>query len=113
MSSDQPRPSTPAPATDPERQQGWYAELAYDFFPASWRGKHTVLTDESTFTLVVRVEGLDLNEATDGTEFRDDISQVTIGFCFRPVRRTVIKISYAFVDSDLAGFDDGELPIGS
>lgn len=97
-----------APLTDPQRMNGWYVEAAYDFFPASWRGKHLLLTEESTFTLVVRVEGLDLNEATNGTTFRDDISQVTIGFAFRPVRRTVIKISYAFVDSDLAGFQSGE-----
>ncbi len=97
-----------APVTDPQRQNGWYVEAAYDFFPASWRGKHVLLTEESTFTLVVRVEGLDLNEATTGTTFRDDISQVTVGFCFRPVRRTVIKVSYAFVDSDLAGFGNGE-----
>ena len=32
----------------------------------------------------------------------------TIGVAFRPVRRTVIKVSYAFVDSDLAGFENGE-----
>jgi hypothetical protein len=99
---------TGAPATEPQRQNGWYAEIAYDFFPASWRGKHLLLTDESTFTLVVRVEALDLNEATEGTVLRDDISAVTIGFCFRPVRRTVIKIAYSFVDSDLAGFGSGE-----
>jgi len=97
-----------APATEPQRQNGWYVEAAYDFFPATWRGKHVLLTEESTFTLVVRVEALDLNEATDGTTLRDDISQVTIGFAFRPVRRTVIKISYAFVDSDLAGFESGD-----
>jgi len=97
-----------APVTDPQRQNGWYVEAAYDFFPASWRGKHLLLTEESTFTIVVRVEALDLNEATDGTTLRDDISQVTIGFAFRPVRRTVIKVSYAFVDSDLTGFQSGE-----
>ena len=97
-----------APATEPQRQNGWYAEAAYDFFPATWRGKHVLLTDESTFTLVVRVEALDLNEATDGTTFRDDISQVSVGFCFRPVRRTVLKVSYAFVNSDLTGFGNGE-----
>ena len=96
-----------APATDPRRMSGWYAEIAYDFFPATWRGKHVLLTDESTFTLVVRVEGLDLNHATSGTALRDDLSQVTIGFAFRPVRRTVVKVSYAFVDSDLAGFASG------
>ncbi len=100
-----------APSTDPQRQNGWYVEAAYDFFPAAWRGKHVLLTEESTFTLVVRVEGLDLNTATTGTTFRDDISQVTIGFAFRPVRRTVIKVSYAFVDSDLAGTGDGEADV--
>lgn len=98
-----------APATEPERQDGWYVEAAYDVFPAAWRGKHLLFTEESTFTFIVRVEGLDLNQATDGTEFRDDLSQVTIGFAFRPVRRTVIKISYAFVDSHLAGTDDADV----
>jgi hypothetical protein len=98
-----------APATEPERQDGWYVEAAYDVFPAAWRGKHLLFTEESTFTFIVRVEGLDLNQATDGTEFRDDLSQVTIGFAFRPVRRTVIKISYAFVDSHLAGTGDADV----
>jgi hypothetical protein len=104
------QPSTALP-TDPERQSGWYAEIAYDFFPASWRGKHVLLTEESTFTFVVRVEGLDLNHDSDGTTLRDDISQVTLGFCFRAVRRTVFKISYAFVDSDQIGFDSGSADI--
>lgn len=100
--------ATGAPVTDPQRQDGWYVEAAYDLFPAAWRGKHLLFTEESTFTFVVRVEALDLNTATSGTTFRDDLSQVTIGFAFRPVRRTVLKLSYAFVDSDLTGFDSGE-----
>ena len=31
--------------------------------------------------------------------------------CFRPVQRTVFKISYTFVDSDLAGFDSGSADV--
>jgi hypothetical protein len=104
------QPGTALP-TDPGKQSGWYAELAYDFFPATWRGKHLLLTEESTFTLVVRVEGLDLNHDTTGTVLRDDITQVTIGFCFRPVQRTVVKVSYTFVDSELTGFDGGSADI--
>lgn len=104
------QPGTALP-TDPGRQSGWYAELAYDFFPSTWRGKHMLLTQESTFTLVVRVEGLDLNHGTEGTVLRDDITQVTIGFCFRPVQRTVFKISYTFVDSELTGFDGGSADV--
>jgi len=96
-----------APPADPRRMSGWYVEMAYDFFPRAWRGKHLLLTDESAFTFVVRVEGLDLNHGTSGTALRDDLRQVTIGFAFRPVRRTVIKVSYAFVDSDLMGFESG------
>ena len=78
---------------------GWYIELAYHFYPRSWRGKHTLSTDESTFTFVVRFEQLDLNHATTGTTFRDDIQVITIGFNWRPVERNVWKISYAFVDT--------------
>jgi hypothetical protein len=97
--------------SEPGKQSGWYVEAAYDIFPASWRGKHVLFTEESRFTFVVRVEGIDLNHATDGTAFRDDLTQVTLGFAFRPVQRTVIKISYAFVDSDLTGFDSGSADI--
>jgi hypothetical protein len=104
------QPGTALP-TDPGKQSGWYVEAAYDFFPATWRGKHVLLTNESSFTFVVRVEGLDLNHETTGTAFRDDITQVTIGFCFRPVRRTVVKVSYTFVDSELTGFDGGSADI--
>jgi hypothetical protein len=104
------QPGTALP-TDPGKQSGWYAELAYDFFPATWRGQHILLTQESTFTLVVRVEGLDLNHGTEGTVLRDDITQVTIGFCFRPVQRTVFKVSYTFVDSELTGFDGGSADV--
>jgi hypothetical protein len=96
-----------APLTDPRRMDGWYVEGRYHFFPASWRGKHRFLNEESTFTFVVRVEGLDLNHSTEGATFRDDLTQVTIGFNFRPVERSVIKIDYTFVDSKQAGFDEG------
>jgi len=90
---------------------GWYVELGYDLFPASWRGKHVLFSDESTFTFVVRVEGLDLNHGSTGTTFRDDLQQVSLGFVFRPVRRTAIKISYTFVDSEVSGFDGGSADI--
>lgn len=96
-----------APLSDPRRMDGWYVEGRYHFFPASWRGKHRFFNDESTFTFVVRVEGIDLNHSTEGSTFRDDLTQVTIGFNFRPVERTAIKIDFTFVDSEQAGFDDG------
>jgi len=95
-----------APVSEPGRMRGWYVEFAYHFFPGHWRGKHVLFTEESTFTLVVRVENADLNTATSGTTFRDDRDQVTIGFNFRPVERTVFKISYTFVDTELDGAGD-------
>jgi len=88
-----------APAIDPRRQSGWYIEFAYHFFPGSWRGKHVLFTDESSFTFVVRIEAIDLNHSTSGATFRDDLQRVTIGFNWRPVERNVWKISYAWVDS--------------
>jgi len=100
-----------ADASNPRRQTGWYVDLAYHFFPASWRGKHTLFTKESTFTLIVRVEQIDLNTNTTGTTFRDDLSRVTLGFNFRPVERTVMKISYAWQDSEETGFDSGSANI--
>ncbi|MGH7163764.1 MAG: hypothetical protein ACREID_09790, partial [Planctomycetota bacterium] len=100
-----------APPSDPRRMDGWYVETRYHLFPRSWRGKHGLLTEESTFTFVVRVEGLDLNHSTGGSTFRDDLSQITIGFNFRPVERNVVKIGYTFVDSDQAGFDRGSADI--
>jgi len=96
-----------APDSQPRRMDGWYVEVSYHFFPAPWRGKHGLFGEESTFALIVRVEGLDLNDRTRGTTFRDDLDQITIGFDFRPVQRTVFKISYTFVDSDAAGFGGG------
>jgi hypothetical protein len=92
-----------APITDPQRMDGWYVEAAYHFFPSSWRGAHPLLTDESTFTFILRFEEIDLNHATTGTTFRDDLQRITIGFNFRPVERNVFKISYAFVDSKESG----------
>jgi len=96
-----------APQTDPRRMDGWYVEVRYHVFVEGWRGRHVLFTDESTFTFVVRVEGIDLNHSTTGATFRDDLNQVSIGFNFRPVEKTVFKISYTFVDSDEAGFDSG------
>ena len=96
-----------APLTDPRRQDGWYVEVAYFFFPGAWRGKHTLLTDESTFALVVRVEAIDLNHSTTGDTFRDDLQQISVGFNYRPVQRTVFKISYTWVDSEETGFVSG------
>ncbi|MFQ5845802.1 MAG: hypothetical protein ACE5JG_12535, partial [Planctomycetota bacterium] len=100
-----------APPTDPRRMDGWYVEIRYHFFPPGWRGKHPLFTDESTFTLVVRWEGLDLNHSTRGTTFRDDLEQLTVGFNFRPIERTVFKISYTFVDSENPAFDGGAADI--
>ncbi|MHC4223445.1 MAG: porin family protein [Planctomycetota bacterium] len=96
-----------APPGDPRRQTGWYVEAAFHFFPKSWRGAHTLLTEESTFTLVVRVEAIDLNHATTGSTFRDDLRQVSLGFNFRPYEKTVFKMSYTFVESKESGFDSG------
>jgi hypothetical protein len=93
-----------APDSEPRRMHGWYVEVAYHIFPAGWRGGHVLFTEESTFTFVIRVEGIDLNTRTDGTTFRDDLDQVTLGFNFRPVERTVFKVSYTFVDSDDPAF---------
>jgi hypothetical protein len=93
--------------TDPQRQDGWYVEVAYFFFPGGWRGKHTLLTDESTFALVVRVEAIDLNHSTTGSTFRDDLQQISVGFNYRPVQRTVFKISYTWVDTEEVGAVSG------
>jgi hypothetical protein len=96
-----------APASEPRRMDGWYVEAAWHVFPPGWRGRHALFTQESTFTFVVRIEGLDLNHSTSGSTFRDDLTQVSLGFNFRPVERTVFKVSYTWVDSDEAGFESG------
>ena len=62
---------------------------------------------ESTFTLVARVEAIDLNHSTTGSTFRDDLQQFTLGFNFRPVERNVFKLSYTWVSSDDVGFAGG------
>lgn len=92
-----------APASDPRRMDGWYVEVAYHLFPQRWRGKHALFGEESTFTFVLRVEGLDLNDATTGATLRDDVDQLSFGFNFRPVERTVFKVSYTFVDTEQPG----------
>jgi len=96
-----------APVTEPERMDGWYLQVNYHFFPASWRGAHKLLTDESTFTLVLRVEEIDLNNATNGTTFRDDLLQTTLGINFRPVERMAFKLSHTWIDSDEPGSPNG------
>ena len=88
---------------DPRRQDGWYVQISYHFFPDAWRGKHALLTDESTFTLTLRVEEIDLNDATKGTTFRDDLFQTTLGLNFRPVERSVVKFDFVWIDSDQDG----------
>ncbi len=100
-----------AAASEPRRMDGWYVELAYHLFPDAWRGSHSLFTDESTFTFVVRIEGIDLNHLTSGSTFRDDLDSISIGFNFRPVERTVFKIDYTFVDSKQAGFGGGAADI--
>jgi hypothetical protein len=92
-----------APASNPRNMDGWYIQVNYHFFPNSWRGKHKLLTDESTFTLVVRVEDLDTNHDTSGTEFRDGLFQTTLGLNFRPVERTVWKFDFVWIDSEQDG----------
>ena len=96
-----------APDSSPRLQDGWYVQLAFHFYPESWRGKHVLSTRESTFTLVVRVEEIDLNDRTTGSTFRDDLFQVTLGFNWRPVERTVFKVSYTWRDSEELGFESG------
>jgi len=97
-----------APLSEPRRGSGWYVDVLYRFFPAGWRGKHLLLTEESSFAFVVRVEGIDLNHGTTGTTFRDDLTQLTLGFSFRPVERTVFKVSWTFVDSEDPAFSNAD-----
>ena len=96
-----------APISDPRRQSGWYVDLNYHFFPDAWRGAHKLLTAESTFTVVLRFEAIDLNHTTSGSTFRDDLQQITFGLNFRPVERNVFKVSYTWVDSEIDGFESG------
>ena len=95
-----------SPSSDPRKMDGWYVQVNYHFFPNSWRGKHKLLTEESTFTVVLRVEELDTNHATTGTTFRDDLFQTPIGLNFRPVERTVWKLDFVWIDSDQGGAPD-------
>jgi len=83
---------------------GWYVEGRFHFFPDAWRGDGAWFGEESTFTLVFRAESVDTDDsataidfATRGRGMRDDVERYTIGFNFRPVEKTVVKIEYQFL----------------
>ena len=83
---------------------GWYVEGRFHFFPDAWRGDGAWFGEESTFTLVFRAESVDTDDsataidfATRGRAMRDDVERYTVGFNFRPVEKTVVKIEYQFL----------------
>ena len=102
----------------PRGMQGWYVEARFHFFPESWRGTHALLTNSSTFTLVARYGQADTDidhTAVDfgarGDRYRDDRRRLTVGFNFRPVERTVIKLEYQifFEPSSIPDVDNNRL----
>ncbi len=98
----------------PGGAEGFYVQLNFHFFPEAWRGANRFFTEESTFTLVFRVGTMDTDDSTRGIDralrgdaFRDDPWRYTVGFNFRPIEKTVIKIEYQFW-VETSGIDDAD-----
>ena len=75
---------------------GYYVEPRYHFMPQLLKDiAPTIFTENSTFTAVVRMGGLDINNPTPGS---DDTRQtrLTPGFNFRYTEDTVFKAEYQF-----------------
>ncbi|HGY90426.1 MAG TPA: hypothetical protein ENK43_04575 [Planctomycetes bacterium] len=104
----------------PDGAEGYYVELAFHFFPESWRGTSSFFTDESTFTLVARFGNIDTDTATQaidrgarGDGFRDDLQRLTFGLNFRPIEKTVMRIEYQifFEEDGIPDADNDRLVI--
>lgn len=87
----------------PTRIDGHTAQLAYHFLP-EWTKSLPggFITDQSTFTLVARHEGVDLNDGMAGAALRGDYTVTRVGLNFRPVEETVIKTEYSWQKGDHA-----------
>ncbi len=75
---------------------GYYVEPRYHFMPQFLKDSApTFFTDNSTFTAVARLGGLDINQPTPGSA---DLRQtrLTTGFNFRYTEDTVFKAEYQF-----------------
>ncbi len=104
----------------PDGAEGYYVELAFHFFPESWRGTSSFFTDESTFTLVARFGNIDTDTATQaidrgarGDAFRDDLQRLTLGLAFRPIEKTVMRVEYQifFEEDGIRDADNDRLVI--
>ncbi|MCA9322856.1 MAG: hypothetical protein KDB53_19100, partial [Planctomycetes bacterium] len=91
----------------PGGAEGYYVELAFHFFPESWRNTSRFFTDESTFTLVARYGTIDTDDSARGIDrmsrgdaFRDDLQRLAVGLNFRPIEKTVIRFEYQFFFED-------------
>ena len=85
----------------PEGMSGFYVEARYHFFPDSWEGSLEWLTNQSSFTAIVRygeadtdTSGTAVDFASYGDRYRDDRRRLTFGFNFRPTQRSVFKMEY-------------------
>jgi hypothetical protein len=75
---------------------GYYVEPRYHFMPQILKDvAPTFFTDNSTFTAVCRLGGLDINNPTPGSADRRQ-TRVTPGFNFRYTEDTVFKAEYQF-----------------
>jgi hypothetical protein len=87
--------------TMPNRLDGYTIQLGYHFLPEWMKSiPGGFITDQSTFTLVGRYEGLDLTEGVTGAASRGEYNVTRVGLNFRPVEETVIKTEYSWQKGD-------------
>jgi len=79
-------------------------ELAYHFFPCSWRAcKNCLVQDTSLFTLAARYQTMDLDDRVRGASFNDDAESWTVGLNYRLNERTVVRLDHQWVLPERAG----------
>ena len=99
----------------PAGMQGYYIQGNYHFMPEflkKWAPSH--FTDASTFTAVVRWEGVDTDTdnrtqvASNTVGNRRELERLTLGLNFRPIEDTVFKFDWQFnTQKDARGLVNG------
>ncbi len=90
-----------APIEDPRKQWGMYAELGYHFFPSLMcclRGS-TFVRNASHFTLALRYQQMDLNDALTGGSFNDDLKGYGVALNYRIQEGTVFRVDTTWFDA--------------
>lgn len=79
------------------RMSGFYLQVYYKFFPEAWRNTWFLFTDESSFGIACRYDRIDLDGSKSGATRLDEQTSYTLGFHFRPITQTVLRVEYSWI----------------